>query len=263
VSSSLTYPRLPANVARTLFQEQKDLSAEKLEGLSSTVHPRQEWHPTISPRVTRAELDRLRRATLDIAGAHGFPEPKLRGGHSLFDQQLAVYLWQQMQLVPAEAAVGGVWSFLSLVLLPDVAAWRYPDRNPARFIGRDTLVGTANRHVFGRLWARAYVFGPQLLPQLIEDNFEGIFGRPAFGGNIRVARAIASSMASTIDEHKVSNSQELLRDAMKRLLRLAGIVRFSGLDDNQLRELIDEVFATSVSATSISGKTMSSDDLAR
>lgn len=246
----VTYPRLPPTAARKLLQEQKDLPVEELERVVGTSHARQEWHPTISTRVTTAELTVLRSTTLDIAKAHGFPQPQPRGGHSLFDQQLAIYFWQQMHLVPAEAAAGGVWSFLSLVLLPDVAAWRYPDRNQARFIGRDTLVGTSNRHVFGRLWVRAYVFGPQLLPRLIEDNFEGIFGRPAFGGNVRVARAIASSMAHIIDVHNVKNSQELLRDGMKRLLRLAAIVRFSALDEDQLRELIDDVFKTSVSAIS-------------
>jgi hypothetical protein len=248
VSIPVTYPRLPPVVARPLFQEQKDLSVEELKRFVGTSHPKQEWHPTISTRVTAVELDELRSTVLDIARAFGFPERQPRGGHSVFDRQLAVYLWQEMRLVPAEAAAGGVWSFLALVLLPDVAAWRYPERHPTRFIGRDVMIGTSNRHVFGRLWVRAYVFGPELLHRLIEDNFEGIFGRPAFGGSIRVARAIGTTMVRTIDEQKVTNSQELLRDAMKRLLRLAGIVRFNALDDGQLSDLLDEAFTASADA---------------
>jgi hypothetical protein len=95
---------------------------------------------------------------------------------------------------------------------------------------------------------RAYVFGPELLHRLIEDNFEGIFGRPAFGGSVRVARAIGITMVRTIDEHRVTNSQELLRDAMKRLLRLASIVQLNALDDDQLSYAIGEAFAASANA---------------
>jgi hypothetical protein len=143
-----------------------------------------------------------------------------------------------------------MWSYLSLILLPDVAAWRYPDRNRRRFIGSDVLITTSNRHVFGRLWVRAYVFGPDLFPWLIEDNFEGIFGRPAFGGDVRVAQAIAATMVRIIAERRVTNSQELLRDAMKRLLRLAYIVSFAGLEGNELRDVLYEVFTASADALS-------------
>jgi hypothetical protein len=244
----VTYPRLPPSAARPLFHQQKDLPLEELSAFIGTSHPKQEWHPTIPTRVTEGELAELRSTVLDIARANGFPQPQPRGRQTLFDRQLAVYLWERMCLVPAEAAAGGVWSFLSLVLLPDVAAWRYPERHPMRFIGRDVMIGTANRHVFGRLWARAYVFGPDLLHRLIEDNFEGIFGRPAFGGNVRLARAIGITMVRTIDDHKVTNSQELLRDAMKRLLRLASIVRFNALDDDQLNAVLDDAFTESANA---------------
>jgi hypothetical protein len=248
VSIPLTYPRLPSALARLLLQEEKDLPVEELDRFIGTSHPRQEWHPTISARVTTVELEQLRSTVLDIARGHGFPQPQPRGGHSLFDRQLAAYLWDQMHLVPAEAAAGGVWSFLSLVLLPDIAAWRYPERHPGRFVGRDVLIGTSNRHVFGRLWVRAYVFGPELLHRLIEDNFEGIFGRPAFGGNVRIARAIGATMVRTIDEHRVTNSQELLRDAMKRLLRLASIVQLNALDDDELSDVLDAAFTASANA---------------
>jgi hypothetical protein len=39
-----------------------------------------------------------------------------------------------------------------------------------------------------------------------------------------------------------------MRDAMKRLRRLALLVSFSALSDNQLGELLDEVFAASAMA---------------
>lgn len=244
----VTYPRLPSVVARALLQEQRVLPIEDLGRRDVTYHEKQEWHPTVSNRVTDDALRELRSTVLDISHSHGFPEAQPRGGHTLFDQQLALYLNDQMDLVPAEAAVGGVWSFISLVLLPDVAAWRYPDRHQQRLIGSDTMIATSNRHVFGRLWARAYVFGPDLLPRLIEDNFEAIFGRPVFGGNIPVARAIAATMARIMSERSITNSQELLRDAMKRIRRVAYIVNFNGLEGNELRDLLYEIFTASADA---------------
>lgn len=244
----VTYPRLPSAVAKALLQEQRELPVDDLGRGIVTFHPKQEWHPTVPTRVTTDALSKLRSVVLDISYAHGFPEQQPRGGLTQFDRELALYLNEQMNLVPAEAAVGGVWSFISLVLLPDVAAWRYPDRNRQRFIGSDVMIGSSNRHVFGRLWARAYIFGPDLLPRLIEDNFEGIFGRPVFGGNVRVARAIAATMIRVITERRVTNSQELLRDALKRLRRLAYIVSFNGLDGDELRDLLYEVFTASADA---------------
>ena len=248
MTTPVTYPRLPSAVAKALLREQRELPVEELGCGIVTSHPKQEWHPTVPARVTKKALSELRSTVLDISYDHGFPEPQPRGSHTLFDRELAIYLSEQMNLVPAEAAVGGIWSFISLVLLPDVAAWRYPDRHQQRFIGSDTMIGTSNRHVFGRLWARAYVFGPDLLPRLIEDNFEGILGRPTFGGNIRVARAIAATMVRVTAERRVTNSQELLRDALKRIRRLAYIVSFNGLEGDELRDLIYEVFSASADA---------------
>lgn len=244
----LTYPRLPSAVAKALLLEQRYLPIQELAHGDVTFNEKQEWHPTVPSRVTPDALRKLRSNVLDLSYSHGFPEAQARGGHGPFDQQLAVYLHEQMNLVPAEATVGGVWSFISLVLLPDVAAWCYPDRHRRRFIGSDTMIATSNRHVFGRLWARAYVFGSDLLPWLVEDNFEAIFGRPVFGGNIRVARAIAATMVRVMSERKITNSEKLLREAMKRIRRVAYIVSFNGLEGNELRDLLYEIFTATADA---------------
>jgi Family of unknown function (DUF6339) len=250
MSLPITYPRLPTPSAEILVLEQQNLSAEDLTRHAETSHPKQEWYPTVPTRVTKPELSTLRSDVLGIARVHGFPANQPRSGHSLFDQQLAIHLYEHMGLVPAEASAGGVWSFLALVLLPDVAAWRFPNRNNKRFIGSDTMIGSSNRHVFGRLWARAYIFGPRLISRLNEDNIVNIFERPTFGGNTRLAQAIGSTFVRTVDEHRVTQSQDLMRDAMKRLRRLAYLVSFSALSDDQLSDLLNEIFSASVNALS-------------
>ena len=202
----------------------------------------------IPARVTEEELRQLRADVVSIAAGHGYPAQLPRGAHSVFDQQLAVHLHDQMGIVPAEAAVGGVWSFLATILLPDVAAWRFPDRHPARFIGSDLMIGSSNRHVFGRLWARVCILGAETSSGLREDNVVQFFERPTFGGYPRLARAIGEAHIRTIAAGRIGQSQELMRDAIKRLRRLAVVISFGALDDDQLSQLLEEVFAASAAA---------------
>lgn len=248
VSGPITYPRLPREVAESLLDEQRELYPGQLAGMAGTSHPRQEWHPTIPVRVTEEELRQLRTDVVAIAARHGYPVQLPRGGHTVFDQQLAVHLYGAMGIVPAEAAVGGIWSFLATVMLPDVAAWRYPDRHRDRFIGSDLMIGTSNRHVFGRLWARVCILGAQTSSGLGEDNVVNLLERPTFGGYPRLARAIGEAHIRTIATGGIVQSQQLMRDAMKRLRRLAVVISFGALDDDQLRELLEEVFTASAAA---------------
>jgi hypothetical protein len=247
LTAPATYPRLPLRVADSMLAEQQGLSVTAATTLAAASHPQQEWHPTIPDRVTEKDLQQLRSDIVDLAVAHGYPAELPRGGYAIFEQELAMLAYQQMNIVPAEAAVGGIWSFLALVLLPDVTAWRWPSRPRERFIGADLLVGN-NRHAFGRLWARAYVLGNYCSADLIEDNMVQVLERSTFGGDPRLARTIAYTHLRTLaDEHSLA-SQNLMRDAMKRLRRLALLVSFSALTDNQLAELLDEVFAASRTA---------------
>jgi hypothetical protein len=224
------------------------LPIDELRARAATSHPQQEWHPTIPARADAKDLRHLRTEIISLAAARGYPAQQPRGGHTLFDQQLALYLYDQMNIVPAEAATGGIWSFLALVLLPDVAAWRYPDRHRDRFIGSDLMIGSSNRHVFGRLWARTHVLGIDASSRLGEDNVVQFFERPTFGGDPRLARAIGQAHLRAIATNRVVQSQELMRDAMKRLRRLAILISFAALDDDQLKGLLDEVFAASARA---------------
>lgn len=248
VTGPITYPRLPQSVAESLLAEQRKLPVDSLAVLAATTHSQQEWHPTIPTRVTESQLQLLRADVVGIAARHGYPIQQPRGGHATFDQELAVHLYERMGIVPAEAAVGGLWSFVALVLLPDVAAWRFLDRHPDRFIGSDLMIGTSNRHVFGRLWARVHILGAEASSALREDNVVNLFERSTFGGDPRIARAIGETHIRTVAVHRIAQSQELMRDAMKRLRRLAVLVGFGAMSDDQLRSQLEEVFMASAAA---------------
>jgi hypothetical protein len=248
VTGPITYPRLPQIVAESLLKEQRQLSIDRLSAFATVSHQQQEWHPTIPTRVSERDLQLLRANIIGIAAAHGYPVQQPLGGHTLFDQQLAVHLYEQMGIVPAEAAAGGMWSFLALVLLPDVAAWRYPNRHRDRFIGSDLMIGSSNRHVFGRLWARVHILGAEASSGLGEDNVVNLFERSTFGGDPRLARFIGEAHIRTLAAQRIIRSQELMRDAMRRLRRLAVVVSFCAMNDDQLRALLEEVFTASASA---------------
>lgn len=247
VTSPTTYPRLPQSVAESLLSEQRNFSGDQLTECAAIFHPRQEWHPTIPSRVTKEDLQQLRSDVIDLAFAHGYPNYQPRGGYASFEQKLAFLLYDRMRIVPAEAAVGAMWSFLALVLLPDVTAWRWPDGQPYRFIGADLLIGN-NRHAYGRLWARVHVLGSYASAGLSEDNMVQILERSTFGGDERLAREIASVHLRTLSSSSNLASQDLMRDAMKRLRRLAILVAFIALSDSQLREVLDDVFMASEAA---------------
>jgi hypothetical protein len=248
VTAPTTYPRLPDEYARVLFQEQAEQSVEELIARAATTHPNEEWHPTAPVRATTQTLQQLRSEVIETAARHGYPDLQRRGGHTHFDQQLAAQLYTQLGIVPAEAAFGGMWSFLALVLLPDVAAWRYERRHPDRFIGADLMLGSSNRHVFGRLWARVHILGADVSSGLGEDNVVNLFERTTFGGYPRLARAIGETHIRAAANNRTISGQDLMRDAMRRLRRLAMIVSFVALDDDQLTALIEDVFSTSAAA---------------
>jgi len=79
------------------------------------------------------------------------------------------------------------------------------------------------------------------------------FERPTFGGDPRLARAIGETHIRTVASNRISRSQDLMRDAMKRLRRLAVLVGFGALGDDQLRELLEEVFGASAAALRTAG----------
>ena len=152
-----------------------------------------------------------------------------------------------MQIVPADAADEGVWSFLSLVLLPDIALWRYP--NPGGKGDYERIIGRP-RNVFRRLWWRAFALGPAISAKLLEDEAVAIMERPTLGGNPRIAAALAESHLRAVKANPSVSRTELMRQVTKRLRRLSVIVTLAALKDDALKAVMAEVIAESVESLS-------------
>ncbi len=242
---SFLYPRLLAEQARPLYEEYRERTIAELTARASASHDSAVYVATGGDRVSADRLRELRASIVDLAREAGFPHESDRTRNAEFDLRLAALLHTEMGMVPAEAASRDVWAFLSLVLLPDVAYWRYPRPPKDRVLGTDLT-----RHVFGRLWWRAQlVFSPgdpepySALRILGEAAFDQIYARrAALGGSPHLVRAILR-VWNDLDLQGL-NERETLRDFLKRLLRLGPFVLFDGIEegplDDELRAVAQE-----------------------
>lgn len=233
---STLYPRLPENAAKERFEEIRKLTARDLAGRHETSSPAQYFTPTGGTRAAPERLSALRSLVVEVAATHGFPnEPLGRSVHE-FDTALARTFHTSMDLVPAEAAIRPMWAFLALVLLPDVAVWRFPTPPGDRVLATDIT-----RHVFGRLWWRAEMLrDPQrtddpyhLLAVFPERNFDQILSRRrSIGGSPELVRALAKEWPR---DWTGSNETEALRDVLKHLMRRGAFQDIFGLPEGLLR----------------------------
>ena len=244
------YPRLSRGDARVRLGELGAATVERRREASALEHPSAAYYPT-GQRVAGAVLSGLRDRLRELARDAGYPFPGGKGskGNTAFDRQATALLVAGMDIVPADAADEGVWSFLSLVLCPDVAMWRYPPTERSadeRMIGRD-------RHVFGRLWWRGHILGPgadEPAQLLSEDQLVALMERPSIGRNPRLARGVAVRYLTACEDRPALRGQDGMRDVAKRLRRLMAVVDLASLGDDALSDTLNGVLAASEAALS-------------
>jgi hypothetical protein len=135
-----------------------------------------------------------------------------------------------------------MWAFLALVVLPDVAVWRFPNPPADRVLATDIT-----RHVFGRLWWRAELLHDpsaesdayHLLDVFSERNFDQILARRrSIGGSPELVRALALEWPRLWIG---SNETEVLRDTLKHLMRRGAFQDLFGLPEHLLRGEVAEI----------------------
>lgn len=250
----LLYPRLLADQAIPMHEQYRSLVISELTEHVSVTHPAAVYVATGGARISPEKLWELRGVVVDLAKEAGFPGESNREARGAFDLKLGATLHSAMDMVPAEAASGDVWAFLALVLLPDVAYWRYPRPPGDRVLGTDLT-----RHVFGRMWWRAQlVHSPDdpdpyaALNVLGEAAFDQIYARrKALGGSPYLVRAILR-VWSGLDRHGL-DERKVLRDFLMRLLRLGPFLLFEALTEEALDAELRAAAEESVAALSGTG----------
>ena len=238
------YPRLPLNRAAELVAELGGRTLRELRSIAATEDRAADYYAT-GVRVSHDHLERLASVVRDNVDSLGFPDQCRGPAQRQFDQTMPTLLHSEMRIVPADAASEGVWSFLTLVLLPDVAFWRFPQAPDYRLIGRP-------RNVLRRYWWRAQILGGNeegLPAKLGEDQHVQIEERrAAIGGNPPLARTLARQALNRSAANPDVGIEPLVRDAAKRVVRLTPFMCFEALPERELEAQIGELVDAAVRA---------------
>lgn len=235
--STLLYPRLPRSVAKGLILERGSASPHELRRMAALSHPEAEPAATGGHPVDAEKLREVQSSIRHIADEAGYPRP-LGGGTQNFDRPCGTALFSLLDIVPADAAEEGVWSFLTLVLVPEIGPWRFPAMSEDRLIGHP-------RNVLRRTWWRAWALGPDLsrapagCEPLGEDESVQIMERPSLGGNRRTAAAIQSAIWRAEIAGLTMPRSELMRQLARRLRAVKSHIALDSLDDESLAGLLD------------------------
>lgn len=243
---ALLYPRLPRSAARQLISERADLQVTELVDLGATHHPDAEPSATGGHPADSRKIQEVQTAIRSVAQAAGFPRP-IAGSTQDFDRPCGSTLFKVMGIVPADAAEEGVWSFLTLVVVPEIGPWRFPAQAEDRLVGRP-------RNVLRRTWWRAWALGPDLATApdgcqpLGEDESVGIMERPSLGGNRRTARAIQAALWRAEGRGLSVPRSELMRQLARRTRATKSHIQLDALTEDQLEALLDRIVAESLEA---------------
>lgn len=234
------YPRLPLTIASGLTGRLRSVYASGgVEALRREVHLS---HPNASPvptggRVaTIKDIEDLRGAVVDAM------QPWVIGGAQTalntarFDVALGHALHEALDIIPADAAHDETWSFLTLVVFPDLAAMRFPDMHDDRMLGKP-------RNVLRRVWLREAILGDMLYDHpspLGEDEAVGLFERTSLARNHRLVRITAMTV---MEQQGAKNRSEWARHLYKLIRYATGPVMLDVLSEQELRELVAEAAA--------------------
>jgi hypothetical protein len=229
------YPRLPRPRAEHLAVRLRQTAPQDRAALAASSHPQAAPAPTGGSPVPEDLLSTLADS---VRGAfqEEMRQPISNHNKAELDARLGRFLHGGMAIIPSDAAHEGVWSFMSLVLLPDVAAWRFPDCHSARLLG-------TYRNVFRRTWWRQHILGPvmdeSIERPLGEDELVGIFERSRMARSHELARA----MARYIVQADVADRSHFARELAKRVRRVLAYINVDALATVQIESLIEKTGA--------------------
>lgn len=220
------WPQLPEAVAFSLYRDLLDGQ----DPPPATSHPNQLWAP-VGGRVHVKRIQTLIDSMIATAREFGFPAAVGPEARVAFDRTAAPALRENMDLAWADAGNRGVWSFISLVVLPTVTRWRFGLDNRERWIASDLT-----RHTWARLWWQAVVFEGHagVLAALSESDLNQLLERRSIGGNPRLVAALGMAVIGAPADVP---RRDVIRDVTRRLRRYLAFVDVRALSGDQLDEL--------------------------
>lgn len=201
---TILIPQLPAAGAMPLLEAIASADPAELDPGTQLRHPQAFTLPTGGLPVEDGLLVQLRDPVVAAARDHGFPSVR-PAGFLAFELMVAEILAEWPPLwngrdPSGEALRNDCWTFLTIVVLADVAAWRWPsgEGSPGRKAWQGRMLG-GMRNTFQRIFRRVMCLdrGPDhpdrwgLIRDLQEDDFSAILERPGLSSNRDIAVCLA------------------------------------------------------------------------
>lgn len=247
------YPRLDS--IPSVVRSAKELARESMDVCHSrraVSHPLAWYDPLGGIPVEFSELYRIAGLLTEAAQKAGYPQLLKHGdGSRVADFELAVALYEGIEISPVMAAEPGLWNFLAIALVPDLVRWRFPahDGGSEEATVDRWLVGSrSDRQAFKRLWWRAFFLRDtaaadpwEVFRRLKEDDFIAIVERTNLVGYQRAVLSLARSVIARVDAGLCSNQGALTRSAAKHLRRKAAFIELHALDSFGLDKLMSSI----------------------
>lgn len=238
------WPRISRSIAETIYQE--EVAKGKVPPATMS-HAQMTFGPT-GGRVTTREIERFRSGVLEVATRFGFgSQDGVGSAGTSFDREVAAIVRRDLSMTWEEAGQSGVWSMVSLMVLPDVTYWRWSsDRgNPStkeRWICVDPT-----RHAWGRLWWQETMCHdrPGLLEKFNESELNQFFERTSFTRHREFFIYFLEAVVPFLD---ILSRRELIRDVAKRMRRRLAFIDTFSLTNVELKALVNDVVEESASA---------------
>lgn len=235
---SKLYPRLAAYDVAILLDEYRGSGVK-----SALSHERARFGASGGSLVSDSELQELRTRMVSAAEKFNFGlDAGSQADRRNFDYSAGIILWDWIGDSP-EALRDDVWSFITTVVLSDIANWRYPGFKNERYQG-------GVRNVFQRLWMRSRCLdrGPEhgdrwgLVSALSEDALVAITERPAIGADPVLSGAVAEGWVRAAEKFGVSTMEDRMRSAIIRI-RVGNLIQLIPfMNEDERITLIDEAF---------------------
>lgn len=225
------YPRLDPGKAhemrRTIISSEQPISFDSghFDELFTSSHA---FPPTGGKPVSSVELMALRSNCTQIFNSiQQNSEERTREVNAAFDLLIGKELYYTLNTSVSELGNSSVWDFLALVVLPDLATWRFPTSSGE---ARARLTGGHRRHVFQRLWKRWHIFGEEIVESrdLKEDDYGNLLERNLTVAQPRIAIDLANAI---INSNLTGNTRRDYTRALIRQVNQASGITEIGDDD--------------------------------
>ena len=239
----------------SVVRSAKELARESVElcySRRAVSHALAWYDPLGGIPVDSSELYRIAGRLTEAAQKAGYPHLLKHGdGTRIADFELAVALYEGLEISPVMAAEPGFWNFLAIALVPDLVRWRFPAHeggSEEATVDRWLVGSRSDRQAFKRLWWRAFYLRDttaqdpwEVFRRLKEDDFIAIVERTNLVGYQKAVLSLARSVIARVDAGSCSNQGALTRSAAKHLRRKAAFIELHALDSSGLDELMSSI----------------------